>query len=181
MPKINKSYYDFHIVIDSHLKKQLQSRSIFRNIASFSGTVVKILCLMYPRLEKEHFSMKQKFSRYQPVTTDPNTLRCSVHIYMPPDLYRRLKLIHHDLNFYSIGQLIRWLLRLFLQWIAAAGTNIKQKLSKQISRYRKDILSAQLPHEISRQMSHFFNSTVGNLHLLNIYNRDAVPVKIYKF
>jgi len=93
MPKTNDSLHDFHFVIDLQLQKQLMTQQVFPGTKSLSGIVVKILQQLYPCLEKEHFSRSQRYSRYELVTPNMTVERCKVHAYLPPDLYRRLKLL----------------------------------------------------------------------------------------
>ena len=115
MARTTQPRHNFHLIIDQQLKTQLLSLPVFHDTTSFSGIVVRILQLMFPRLEKEHCFGRQRQSQYQLITDDPEAKRCSVHIYLPGELYRGLKLMHQDLNFYSIAQCLRWIIVLFLQ------------------------------------------------------------------
>ena len=180
MQKKNKPCCDFHFIIDEQLKKLLLDRQIFKDTASFCGTVVKILQLMYPCLEKEHFFGRERLSRYQLVSQDMGVARCSVHVYLPLDLYRRLKLIHQDLNFYSIAQFIRWILRLFLKLLAVHGSNIRQKLAILLALWKKQNAAVRLPQELLRQLSQFRSRKSGSLHLLCLYDPNFSPMAVLR-
>ena len=172
MSKTNTHLYDFHFIIDERLKKQLLNQRFFSETTSFSGIVVRILQLLYPRLEKEHFFGKERMSRYQLVAADLTLKRCSVHVYLPRDLYRRLKLIHQDLNFYSIAQFIRWMLQLFLKLVASNSINLRQKLDTLLIHCQRQIAAARLPLKIVRQLSSFMKCGIDKLRLMSIYDSN---------
>jgi hypothetical protein len=180
MKKKNKCYCDFHFIIDEELKRQLLDRQIFKDTAGFSGTIVKILQLMYPRIEKEHFFGNERFSCYQFVTPDLTVDRQNVHVYLPLDLYRRLKLIHQDLNFYSIAQFLRWMLQLFLHLRSSHGSNLKQKLAALLALWRKQNAVVDLPQEIVRQLFKFRSRKPGKPRLVNIYNPGFSPLAVLR-
>ena len=95
---------------------------------SRSGMIVKVLDTTIPLLEKFHFKREEQDSCYKEIEEyrypKKNYLRreediekvVSIHCYMPELLYRKLKQVKGDLNFYSIAQLVRELMRFFL-WL----------------------------------------------------------------
>ena len=173
-------YCDFHFVVNAKLKKNLLDLRVFRNVYSFSGIVVKILQVLYPRLEKEHFSGRERYSRYQLVTPKLTEKRCHVHVYLPMDLYRRLKLIHQDLNFYSMAQCLRWLIRFFLDLVNTHRHNLRRKLTTLLIYWRKQNSSNHLSESLLRQLKKFRSRKAGTIRFLNLYNSHFSPMIILK-
>lgn len=89
-----------------------------------SGVIVQILPLLSPLLKKKHKWGKQKKSWHLQVSSRPKEIREHVHAYLPGEVYRELKLMHQDLNYYSIAQLVREFLRLFLYLVKRFGDNV---------------------------------------------------------
>ena len=104
----------FHFVIDRVMKNKLKNLDIFKGSGNLSGIIVRIFSLLAPLIKKEHKWGEQRVSRYLPVCDDPDEIREHVQVYIPGKLYRELKLLHADLNCFSIAQLARGFLRFFL-------------------------------------------------------------------
>ena len=166
-------------MIDQQLKKKLLELYIFKQTSSLSGIIIKILRLMYPRLENEHYSCVDRENRYQHVNGDKSIPRCHVHVYLPQEFYRRLKLMHHDLNMYSMAQLLRWIIRCFLKLLSIHGIKLKEKLKPLLGLWQKQKTIISLPQKVMRQLSILFNHQQGNLKLLNLYKTDFSPLVVY--
>ena len=91
MSKFTQNRHDFHFIINKSLKRKLLALPCFQNTSSLSTIIIRILQLLYSRLEKEHFFGDTRHSQYKLVTTDSDEKRCSVHVYLPVNLYKRLK------------------------------------------------------------------------------------------
>ena len=103
---------------------------------SKSEMIVKILNLNIALLEKSHSKRKEQDSKYMSIRkyeTDRSLRKpedqdlprvVSIHCYMPLSMYRRLKQLHSDLNFYSIAQLVREVVRFFLWLFERYGRDV---------------------------------------------------------
>ncbi|MBN2536072.1 MAG: hypothetical protein JXB88_24540, partial [Spirochaetales bacterium] len=103
LPKL----HEFHFVIGQSMRMRLEELDVWGNLYNISGIVVRILSLLVPVIKREHDWGKQRDSRYEYVSPDREEDRVHMHAYLPENLYRKLKLIHHDLNFFSMGQIVR--------------------------------------------------------------------------
>ena len=180
MVKTVKDYCDFHFIIDARLKRQLLNKYLFKDTNSFSGIVVRILRILYPYLEKEHLGGRQRCCRYQRVAMDAAVERCSVHVYLPIDLYKRLKLMHHDLDVYSIAQLLREILRLFMGLFEEYGINLKKKLSSLLRKWHQQNTTATLTNPVIRQFLKEICYSQDEIHLLTLYNTFFIPVTFFQ-
>ena len=181
MTRPKQSLHNFHFIIDQQLKKRILNLKMFRGNPSFSGTVVKILQLMYPRLEKEHCFGKSRQSQYELIISDTELERCSVHVYLPRDLYRRLKLIHQDLDFYSIAQLIRFMLRLFLDMVKKYGTDFKEKLARCLKSWQQQTKAVSKTNKKKRQLLRILGCNLKQIKLINLYSTIFSPILIFKY
>ena len=99
--------HEYHFVLAAAMRKELDTLRLYGRTWCRSRLIVEIISLMDAVLEEKHFSQEQYASKYEQVDMDPSIVRQPVHVYLPRRIYRRLKLIHQDLDFYSIAQLMR--------------------------------------------------------------------------
>ena len=170
----------FHFIMDREMKKNLKNMDMYEKTGSLSGVIVKILSLLAPFIEKEHKWGEQKMSRYLPVCDDPDEIREHVHVYFPGEVYRQLKLIHQDLNVYSIAQLARGFLRLFLALVSEYGNNVFIELKRLFKQWKEEdgkirLTSRQIVQQLWRIIQHFS----GKNRLINIYDRKFSPSWIF--
>ena len=92
--------HEFHFVIDKNMKNKLMETKLFKSMNSFSGVVHKILILLAPVIRREHYWGKSRNNRYEYVKKSSDGGVVHIHAYIPEVVYRQLKLLHHDLNFY---------------------------------------------------------------------------------
>ena len=121
--------HDFHFVMDKGMKEALTRLYIKEEKRSLSGIIVMILSLIGPLIKKEHLWGEQRKSRYLAVCNNPDEVREHVHVYFPKDVYRELKLMHQDLNVFSIAMVVREFLRFFLDLVKEHGDNVFQELT----------------------------------------------------
>ncbi|MBN2444646.1 MAG: hypothetical protein JXJ04_25045, partial [Spirochaetales bacterium] len=106
--------------------------------------------------------------------------RESVHVYMPGDLYRRFKLMHQDLNVYSMAQLVRFFLGWFLDFIRVYGEVALAELDVIMKQYKEKNKRKSISTKQIRQLLQFiYKNTVNNC-LLNIYNHKFSPQRILR-
>ncbi len=154
--KILKNYnfeHELHFVVNSEMKKKLVSIARKFNI-SISGLVVYILQIYTNRFKKIYCFGPEDGNKYERIDGDAR-----IHIYLSKQDYRFLKKIHADLNFFSMGCLLRRIILLFLEEYDKLGiTGVEMKCSiitlklflrlTKIKKWRK-----------SRELSHFSGNT----------------------
>ena len=172
--------HDFHLVMDVGMKGELMDLDIYKEAGSLSGVIVKILRLIGPVIRREHKWGKQRESKYLPVCENPDEAREEVHAYLPENVYRELKLLHADLNVYSIAQLVRGFLRFFLDLVKEYGESVYKELKKIFKRWKDDSRKNRLtPREAKRQLLQILGHLPGRNRLVNIYNKDFSPFWIF--
>ena len=175
------SLHEFHFIIDSDMKQNLRNISIYKTTGSISGTIVKIFSLLIPVLEREHKWGEQRLSRYMPVHEDVEINREHVHAYIPTNLYRRMKLMHQDLNFYSIAQLLREFLNLFINMVKEFGNNIYKELKKLFNQWEMEKKETMLsPRKFIRQLHKIIQHLHDKNKLINLYSRDFSPFWMFR-
>jgi hypothetical protein len=105
--------HNLHFILNENSYLKLKKMSL-KFDESISGTIVEILKKMTPYLEKKQLTFQNKRSQYQYVG-DLEEKRRQMHVYLPEDLYRKLKEMHQDMNFFSIGQIMREIIDYFLK------------------------------------------------------------------
>ena len=180
MNRLKTKNHDFHFIMDQVMLDKLRTLAILRDSPGLSGMIVRILQMLYPRLEKEHFSGRQRESQYQFVNVNKDLQRCNIHVYLPRSLYRRLKLMHQDLDFYSIGQLIRWMLNLFLEMVNKYGGDIKRKIKYYLHRWRNQNNKYCFTAQKLRQLLKQIDLDTGKIRLINIYSMQYAPIHIFR-
>ncbi|MBN1700170.1 MAG: hypothetical protein JW881_21845 [Spirochaetales bacterium] len=116
--------HEFHFIITDIMKEKLHNLTLFGSGRSISGVIVGILSCIDPLIIKEHKWGRQRMSRYRTVSDNPDESREHVHVYFSEDMYRKIKLLHADLNYFSIAQFLRGLLELFITMVEEYGNNI---------------------------------------------------------
>ncbi|MBN2444255.1 MAG: hypothetical protein JXJ04_23035 [Spirochaetales bacterium] len=163
------------------MKDKLEKLCICGQKVSLSGIIVKVLSMIAPVVKREHLWGDQRESRYTAVCDDPEEVREHVHVYFPEDVYRELKLLHQDLNVFSIAQLLREFLRFFLDFMEEHGENVSMVLKRLFEYWKEESNSTQLsPREILRQLQIFSAHLTGQKKIITIYNREFSPFKIYR-
>lgn len=169
----------FHFKMDSEMKNELKELDLFKQAGSFSQLVVNILSILIPLMEKKHFSGKQKGSKYEFINKDPEVMRESIFVYMPEWLYRQLKLMHQDLNWYSIAQLLRRFLRFFLDLVERFGDGFQKELDNLMGRCNADVEEFRFSHQVVLQLLQFIHQKSPKIRLFTIYNCSFTPMKIF--
>ncbi|MBN2440704.1 MAG: hypothetical protein JXJ04_05145 [Spirochaetales bacterium] len=173
--------HDFHFVLNRGMKENLLGLHVFKGYKSFSGIMVAILEKLVPVMVKEHKWGEQRLSRYRSVCTDSEEIRDHVHMYVPDKLYRELKLLHQDLNFYSIAQLLRWLFDLFLVFVDVYKDKVLEELGKTFTQWRLENEDDHLTlSEFMRQLLRIIRFLPGKNRLVTVYNPDFSPFWIFR-
>ena len=173
--------HDFHLVMGRGMKEDLRGLDLYEKAGSLSGVVVKVLSLLGPVINREHQWGEQRFAKYMPVTADPDEVREDVHVYMPEEVYRQVKLLHADLNYYSIAQMVRDFLRFFLDLVKEYGDKIFDELQKLFKNWKKENRNCRLtPVMLIRQLWRIIRHLPGQTGLINLYYSDFSPFWIFR-
>ena len=173
--------YEFHFVMGRSMKKNLMSLVMYGKMGSLSRVIMKILCLLMPVIEREHKWGEQRMSRYMYVSGNPNEKREHVHVYLPGTMYRRLKLMHQDLNFYSIAQIVRGFLEVFLGLVEEYGDDVYKELEGVFKKWEEEKRKIRLtPREFLRQLAKILRHLPGQNKLINVYNAHFSPFWIFR-
>ena len=172
---------EFHFVMDRGMKSELMDLELYKKTGSLSGVIAKILILIGPVVKREQKWGDQRESRYLPVCDDPDEVREDVHAYLPIRLYRELKLMHADLNYYSIAQMVRDFLRFFLGLVKEYGDKIFDELQKLFRGWEKEDGNNRLtPRMVMRQLCRIIRHLPGQTGLINLYRSDFSPFWIFR-
>ncbi|MBN2533573.1 MAG: hypothetical protein JXB88_11800, partial [Spirochaetales bacterium] len=128
----------FHFKMDTKMIDDLKNLDLFQETRSMAGAINRILLQFFAVIEKEHMFGVQRKSRYELINEDENVKRKHVTIHLPEYMYRRLKMLHDDLNFFSIAQLFRWLISGYVDFVKRYGSRWVRKLVTIIRRWQKD-------------------------------------------
>lgn len=170
------SVHDFHCVIDINMKEKLRDLDIFKAARGVSGVAVKILQVLLPIIGRELKWGKQRMSKYRNVCNDPDVARDHVHMYIPDGLYRELKLLHQGLNFYSIAQFVRGLLKWFLGYVEGCEGDVLQELQELFTSWSVEEKETRLTmRECLRQLFKILRHLPGQNRLITIYNQNYSP------
>lgn len=120
----------YHFKLDKTTLKRLVAAFPGEKKRNPSALAARVFKMLYTFLEKEHFSAREKETRYGLISSDPEDPRLSVHAPTPCWLYRRLKQIHQDLNVYSMAQLARKIIHIFLNLKEQFGDALEDYLAK---------------------------------------------------
>jgi hypothetical protein len=175
-----KKVYNFHFVMDSDMKNELKELDLYKKERSLSSLIVTIFSKLKLRLENKYFYGKQMGSCYEFVNDKMETPREHVHIYMPHYLYRQLKLLHQDLNYYSMAQIVRKFLRFFLDLVKEFGEDYQKVLSNLMKIWEKENSKKQLTKKSYKQLLQFIQNYSPITKLLSIYSTIYTTIKKYR-
>jgi len=152
--KILKNYnfeHELHIVVNSAMKKRLATIAKKFNI-SISGLIVYIF--YSNRVKKIYCFGPEDGNKYERIDGDSR-----IHVYLSKQDYRFLKKIHADLNFFSMGALLRRIILLFLEEYDKLGiTGVEMKCSIIILKLFLRLTNIKKWNK-SRELSHFSGNT----------------------
>ena len=177
----NRKEHKFHMMIGRKMRESLESLPGFSDDKDVPGLIGKILTFLKPLLEKEHQQCKQQYSRYRLVSPDRTEEREHMNLDLPEKVYRFLKIMHQDMNFYSIGQIIRKYLELFLKLVKLFGAKTLIVLNMIFNKWRKnDQKHGFTVREKLIQLRNMLHYIPGRNRLLTLYKRDYSPFRVFR-
>ena len=129
--------HNFHFVVPRSMKERLKNLDVFEKSLNFSQTIKCILKELAPMIKVKQKWGEQQMSRYLHVSEDEEEKRDHVYAYLDEDVYRELKSIHQDLNFYSIGQIVRGFCEFFLDLADEHGKGLFEELERNFKEWER--------------------------------------------
>ncbi|HOL57564.1 MAG TPA: hypothetical protein PK351_09545 [Spirochaetota bacterium] len=119
---------DFDFVINKDLFEKIKSLKEKTNIG-LSKLIREIIIFMIPFLRKKHLFEKRREKDYKIINATHK-----IRVYLPKEVYNELKMVHDQINSFSIATLVRELLETYFSGIENYGEknfiNIVSKLKK---------------------------------------------------
>jgi hypothetical protein len=108
----------------------------------FSGVVRIMIFYMMPFIDLNWLKSKSRKSRYKVLDRNPKE-RFHIHCYVSEEIYQKFKTVHKDLDFYSMSQIVRLVVKYFLHGVRKYGydgfierlQNCKKKWNKKLKKF----------------------------------------------
>ncbi len=100
---------EFNFMIGKELQDKIKNYCETKNI-SRNRCLTIIFAMMIHLLKKEHFTGEERGNKYQVFTAVKK-----IHLYLDEKLYRELKLMHSNLDFFSMASIVRFLIEEFFK------------------------------------------------------------------
>jgi hypothetical protein len=180
MNDLSRKIYKFHFKMDAEMMSNLSGLSMFKRLGNISRLIVRILTLLSPGMEEKHFKNEQMMSQYEFVSEDKDAERKNAFVYLPDRLYRQLKLMHQDLNYYSMAQVLRLVLRAFLDFVEVFGEDVESKLMAFYLQWKAKRNSRKYEWKPVKELLHFIYQKPRISRLLTLYNNKFQPISFYR-
>ncbi|MBN2535571.1 MAG: hypothetical protein JXB88_22020 [Spirochaetales bacterium] len=167
----------FHFKMDTKMIDDLKKLELFQKTRNMAETINRILLQFFTVIEKEHMFGVQRESRYELINEDIKVKRKHVTIHLPDYIYRRLKMLHDDLNFFSIAQLLRWLISGYVDFIKKYGDRWVRKLVTIIRRWQKDTRNSRFLLTYIHQLFEFNNEIIWIIQKYALYCLHFSPYR----
>jgi hypothetical protein len=167
--------HDLHFMLNELTLKKLMEISRALKIKTISGTIVAIIEFLTPYLEKNQIEFQNRESRYKQIA-DSSEKRHHVHAYIPENIYRKLKELHQYLNFYSLAQILREIIEIYLKDF------FKEGLKKVVKKYEKIIKRWNVRKEMKKGGAFLRQLSMPDINSRRItvkYDLNFHPYSIY--
>jgi hypothetical protein len=180
MKSKKQKVYKFHFKMDEEMYNNLNDVSLCKKNGGISRLINKILTLLSPGMEQKHLHGKQMMSRYTLVHEDMEVGRKNIFVYLPDHRYRRLKLLHQDLNYYSMAQLLRLILSMFLDFAREFGDDVEGKLWLLYHQWKAKRKLMKYRWKPVKELLHFIYQKPRISRFLTLYSNKFQPISIYR-
>jgi hypothetical protein len=174
--------HEYHFVMAKSMINDLIRLGVYRGAGSFSKVIEKILLILIPAVTVEQEWGKQRENRYRLISEDPSDPRVDASVYLPEKVYRLLKQVHSDLNFYSMAGIVREVIGLFISLVKEYGKDgVIPYLKSQYKRWKEEAESSQLT--VDEFVPHMLRtiSCLPNLKgMITIYDENYIPFYYYR-
>ena len=173
--------HDFHFVMDQEMRNRLSHTGAYIHTKSVSGSSRRILRLLAPVIKREHEWGRQRKSKYHHVRKSDSRIVSGIHIYISESDYREMKMLHHNLNFFSIAQLVRFLIEVYLELHSVYGDKLEAVLTELFREWEAMKKSQKVGYsEALRQLLKFYMAMPSNRRTLILYDCHFVPFRILR-
>jgi hypothetical protein len=166
--------FDMHFVINEKLLKKLDKTTERMKLKTRSATIVAIFNLFLPYLEKNQIKFKNNENKYR-LVANLKEKRRHVHAYIHEDMYMRLKLLHGYSNFYSVAQILREIIKIYLKDCRKYGVEGSVEKLEKLKKKREMIKKDRMGRKFLRQLNNYDKYP---LTLSITYDRLFLPVSI---
>ena len=170
----------FHFKLDILMMDELTDLELFQKTQNLSETFNRILMQLFPVIEKEDAEGRQRFSKYRLIHEDTDVPRMHVAVKMPVFMYRRLKALHDVLNYYSVAQLLRDLLRLHLDLVGMYGDKYGEVLMKFVNEWVKFHVHCRFLAKYIQQLFKFAGDIEEIIKKFEIYALHFTPIREFR-
>ena len=170
----------FHFKMDILMMDKLTDCELFQETQNLSETISRILILLFTIIEKVDMDGIQRFSKYKLINEDKTIKRKHVIVKIPDFMYRRLKSLHDVLNYYSMAQLMRWLLRVFLDLVSKFGDAYGEELMRLANEWVKFSKNSQFILKYINQLITFQGKIKKIIKDFNIYTLHFSPYRVFR-
>jgi uncharacterized Fe-S radical SAM superfamily protein PflX len=126
---------EFHFVMKRESLVKLENLAK-RLKKSVSSTIVDIFYNMSAYLEKKELSFKEESGKYGFLGNDDEA-RSHVHVYLPKDMHRKMKQVHNELDYFSMAQIMREIIEVYLTGCKIGIQRYKRRLSRTNKRWER--------------------------------------------
>ena len=170
----------FHFKMDILMMDELTDLKLFQKVQSLSETFNRILMQLFPVIEKEDAEGRQRFSKYRLIHEDKDVPRMHVVVKMPVFMYRRLKALHDVLNYYSVAQLLRDLLRMHLDLVGMYGDKYGEVLMRFVNEWIGFHVHCCFLVEYIQQLLKFTGNIEEIIKKFEIYALHFTPIREFR-
>ena len=170
----------FHFKMDILMMDKLTDCALFQKTQTLSGTINAILMQFFTIIEKIDINGIQRFSRYKFINEDKSIDRKHVIVKIPDFLYKRLKCLHDVLNYYSIAQLMRELIQLFLNMVSKFGDGYGEELMKLVNGWVNFSSNSQFLIKYINQLIMFQGEISEIITKFSIYTFHYSPYRVFR-
>jgi hypothetical protein len=180
--KKKEKKHEYHFIIARKMVDELIRLDLYKATGNFSKVIEKILSVLIPVVKVEQEWGKQRESKYRLISEDLSEPRINVSAYLSEKMYRLLKQVHNDLNFYSIAQIVREVIEFFISLVKQYGEiGVFLYLKKQYKRWKEEEEDSQLT--IDEFVPHILRiiSCLPNFKgMITVYDENYVPFYYYR-
>ena len=111
--------HDLHFVLTKNDFEWILAKA--KELDKSLSEVIRIMIFyMMPFVDLNWLKSKSRKSKYKILDKKPKD-RFHVHCYVPEEVYQKLKTVHKDLDFYSISQIARLMVKYFMHGVMKYG------------------------------------------------------------
>ncbi|MBN2534346.1 MAG: hypothetical protein JXB88_15770 [Spirochaetales bacterium] len=170
----------FHFKMDIQMMDKVTDLALFQKTQNLSETLSRMLLTLFTVIEEEDVKSIQHFSKYKLINEDKNLKRKHVIVKIPDFIYRRLKSLHDVLNYYSIAQLVRWLIQFYLDLVRDCGDGYREELMRRVKEWVKSSRNSRFLIKYINQLLFFKDRIKRIIRIFYIYTLHFTPYRVFR-